>query len=393
MNLLKLSLKNLLSKPLSTLLSVLLLVLSVALISLMLQVNKQLGETMENNINGIDMVVGAKGSPMQLVLSSVLHADVPTGNIKLWETKELETNHFVRQLIPLSYGDNYKGYRILGTIHDYVELYKGTIQNGSLWEEAFEVTLGAAVAENLQLKIGDTFEGSHGLVAEAIETHHHDFKVVGILAPTNSVLDQLILTNKESVWEVHEEEGKEVANADKEITALLVTFRNPMGMVQLPRMVNQNTSMQAAIPRYEVERLNKLMGFGTKTMLYVAILIMLISGVSIFISLYKAISERKYELALMRNYGASRAQLLWTAILEGLIVTIIGFFFGILLSRIGISIVSSVMGDTYNYQLNAFSFIKEEGFLFVVIVLMGILAALLAAVRIFKMDISKVLAE
>ena len=157
MNILKLSWSNLKVKPLNTFLSLLLLTLGVALVSMLLILNKQLDEQFKRNISGIDMVVGAKGSPLQLILSSVYHIDNPTGNIPLEEAESLLKNPMVKECIPLAYGDSYKGYRIVGSNKDYVSHYGVTLEEGKFWSNEYEVTAGAVVAKNLGLKIGDTF--------------------------------------------------------------------------------------------------------------------------------------------------------------------------------------------------------------------------------------------
>ncbi|WP_268222928.1 ABC transporter permease [Sinomicrobium oceani] len=413
MNIYRLGIKNALANPLSTVLSVLLLLLSIGLISLMFQVTRQLDNKLEKNIRGIDMVVGAKGSPLQLVLSSVLHIDVPTGNIRLKEAERLSRNRLVKKAIPVSYGDNYKGYRILGTDKDFLQLYKTELAVGSVWEKPFEVVLGATVADKLQLSVGSTFSGSHGLMENSAEAHdHHPFTVVGILKPSNSVTDQLIICNLESVWMVHdhgheaeaatedhehhgeEEHHHEVHDAhdEREITALLVQFRNPMAMVTLPRMINENTNMQAALPNYEIERLSNLLSAGSKAITLIAVVIMLVSGISIFVNLYKAVRERKYEMALLRTYGASRIQLLRSVMVEGLLIGITGFIAGILLSRLGIYVLGGFIEDSYKYTLVDAGIMKEEVFLFIFTILLTIFATILAAVPVFYLNVSKILA-
>ena len=119
--------KNLISKPLNTVLSVLLLLLSITLATFILQIRDQFSDHLENNIKPFDMVVGAKGSPLQLLLSSVLHIDNPTGNIPFEEAMKLVKNPMVKDVIPVSYGDNYKGFRILGTTNKYLRKYNADL--------------------------------------------------------------------------------------------------------------------------------------------------------------------------------------------------------------------------------------------------------------------------
>lgn len=147
------------------------------------------------------MVMGAKWSPLQLILSAVFQVDVPTGNFKLSEAKTLQKNRLVEYGIPLSYGDSYESFRIVGSTHKYPELYSMQLSEGDLWEKSLEVSLGAAVAEKTGLKLGDTFLGSHKL-SEGGHVHEDQYyTVIGIFKPSGTVIDQLILTGLESVWD------------------------------------------------------------------------------------------------------------------------------------------------------------------------------------------------
>ncbi len=435
-----------LSRPLSTGLSLLLLVLGVGMISLLLQVNSLVQEQMRKNVRGIDMVVGAKGSPLQLILSAVFHIDNPTGNISLEEAQQLTRNRrLVKGGIPLSYGDSYKGYRIVGTTPAYPELYSAELERGKLWKQPFEVTVGATAARNLNLDIGDTFVSSHGLV-EGGEIHDDiKFTVVGLFKFSNSVLDQLILSSGESIWQVHNheeeheegeheahEEGeshhdehsgekheehhsgeahdehhsgeeheqlpvrKTVASSEeneREITAMLLQFRSPMALVRMPRMVNQETSMQAAVPSFEINRLFGLLGVGIDTLNAIALVIMLVSGISVFISLYNALRDREYEMALMRTYGASRGQLFILVLQEGLILAFLGFLLGVGASRLGMLLVSDLMASNFNYEVSRFGLMTEEIYLLGITLAIGLAASLLPAFRVFRLNISQTLAE
>jgi putative ABC transport system permease protein len=383
------------------------------------------------------MVVGAKGSPLQLVLSSVLHIDAPTGNIKVQEAKQIFDHPFVEYALPVSYGDNYRGYRILGTYPEYVEKYQAELAQGEMYDKPFEVILGANAAERLELKIGDTFVGSHGLVESEIGAHdEHPFTVKGILARSNTVVDQLIITSLESIWDTHahEEEGhadheedeenhddhdheahdhEDHAHEDhahdedhdhdehdltqidesKEITSLLVKFKSPIGMMQIPRFINENTNMQSALPGYEVQRLMGLLGSGVKTINGIAIAILLVSGLSIFISLLKTIRERKRELALLRVYGFGTSKLLYLALLEGLFLSLLGFALGWLIGRAGIFLFSAYAESTYGFGLEIHTPSTFEYVLLLVTIVLAVLASFLAAIPVFKLNVAKTLSD
>ncbi|MDX5476855.1 MAG: ABC transporter permease, partial [Cyclobacteriaceae bacterium] len=163
MNMFKLSWKYLTAKPLSTGLNILLLALGLAIITVLILIQDQFENKMTRDAQGIDLVVGAKGSPLQLILSSVYHIDFPTGNIDMNDAMALSKNRLVKNIIPMGLGDNYQGYRIVGTNYDYIDLYSAEMGEGELWKKPFDVVLGHEVAMKLGLTVGDNFVGSHGI--------------------------------------------------------------------------------------------------------------------------------------------------------------------------------------------------------------------------------------
>jgi putative ABC transport system permease protein len=395
-NIFKLSIKNIFNKPLSSLITVALLVLGIGIISLLLQLNSLIKNQMENNLRGIDMVVGAKGSPLQLILSSVYHIDSPTGNISFEEAEEISNNKMVGSSIKLLYGDNYKGFRIVGAEKKLIELYKGVIKQGKEWNSPYEVLVGSKVYEKLNIKVGDDLVTSHGLRETGQSHSDKSFKVVGLLESSNSVMDQLIITSPESVWDIHsahdhEEDKHEEEN--KEITAMLIKFKSPMNIIRFPRQINENTNLQAAVPSYEISRLFKLFGFGIETLTYLAYLIIIVSGFSLFINLFNSMNDRKYEMAFIRTLGASRFQLSRMIIFESLILTIAGFVIGLLFSRFGVMFVSSLMDESINYNLDTIRILNEEYWLLGLSILIGLISSLIPAIQVYKMNISKILAD
>ena len=425
MNLLKISWSNLRNKPLSSFLSGLLMTLGITIISLLLLLNKQLDDQFRRNVKGIDMVLGAKGSPLQLILSSIYQLDAPTGNIPLAEAERLTRNPMIKTAIPLSMGDSYQSFRIVGTNKKYLDHFDATVAQGKLFTKPLECVLGSRAAEITGLKIGDTFAGSHGLDGNGEAHNETKYRVTGILNPSNSVADQLILTDIASVWAIHEHHdegdadhhdeatahtGKGDADheaehhdhdgptadgdpdTDREITSMLIQFRNPLGMM-LARGINSNSKLQAALPSIEINRLFSLLGIGVETLRYLALAIMIIAGISVFVSLYNSLKERKYEMALMLSMGATRTQLFGMLLLEGLALALIGFVLGLIFSRLALWSLSANVSEQYHYNLASFGILPEEWVVLGVAVLVGILAAALPALGVYRMNISQTLAE
>lgn len=411
MNLTKLSWKYLIFNPLATGLNILLLGLGLAIITVLLLMQDQFEKKMNRDAAGIDLVVGAKGSPLQLILSSVYHVDFPTGNIPMEEAQKLSRNRLVKNVIPMALGDNYGGFRIVGTNSQYPELYGVTYQEGEIFTFPFEVVLGSEVAKKTGYRVGDTFVGSHGISEGSHDHGENKFKVSGIMAPTGGVLDQLIVTSIESVWYTHEESdsthahhGKDLTipvaakgfpktDEPREITTLLVQYRNPMAAIQLPRLVNSGTSMQAASPSFEMARLFELLGVGVTLLQGLGYVLIGISGLGIFIALYNSLKERKYDLAVLRAIGASRFQLVLLIFMEGGMLTLLGAVLGILLGHGFLwGIISQneqgVVGD-----FQPWIFLDEELWIVAYALVVGIVASVIPAIAAYQTSIAKQLTK
>ncbi len=417
MNVWKISLENIKSKPLYTFLSVFTLALSIALLLGIQQLKLSFKYQTENNLGGIDLVLGAKGSPLQLVLASILHMDDPTGNIQYSEAKKIAKNRMIKTAVPISYGDNFKGYRIVGTTNEFLSLYDAKISNGKGVKKSLDAVIGATVAEKLGLSVGDTFFSSHSLVENDIDVHDDKFTVVGILEPTYKVIDRLIVTKLESIWDVHahhdheekshsehkndekhddnadEHHDHEEHNENREITSLLISFKTPRALLTLPRRINDQTNMQAALPKFELDKLYSYTGIGFKTITWIAYLILLISGMIIFISLYKMVKERSFDLALLRTFGASNFQLIKLVTYEGLVIVLSAFTLGFVLIKILLHFLFQYMKTDYLkgvLQPLAFREIVPT----IVLVLIIIFASISVSIYpILKMKVSTILSN
>jgi putative ABC transport system permease protein len=400
------------ARPLNTAINIILLALGIAVITILLLFNNQLQKNISDNARGIDLVVGAKGSPLQLILCNIFHVDFPTGNIKLMEAERVAKNRLIKAAIPLALGDSYRSYRIVGTTLDYAELYQAELAQGSWWKDNLEVAIGATVAQFTNLQLNDEFSSAHGLTQEGHAHDEHHYIVKGVMKKTNSVLDNLILTNVESVWEMHEGmEEHAIHNARdtsilhsslvpsvaandsvKEITSLLIKYRSPLAAVQLPRLINAQSSLQAASPAFETARLFAILGVGVDIILAFAYVLILISALSIFIALYNSLKERRYDMAVMRTMGASRTKLLVSILTEGGLLTMLGSIMGLLLGHGVLIILSGVIEQTQKAGITGFIFYSEEWIILGGSLLLGLLCALIPAVQAYRTDISRVLA-
>ena len=203
MSWLRLALANLLLSPLTSLVNILLMALGTASIALLILAGQQVSETLTRDARGLDLVVGAKGSPAQLILSAVYHADLPPGNIALADARPWAEDSRVSLAAPLALGDSFRGFRIVGTTPEYLELLNASIARGRVWQQPMQAVIGAAVARASGLRLGEYFSGAHGFSGEGRAHDTQPYRVVGILKASGAVVDRLILTSLESVWTLH----------------------------------------------------------------------------------------------------------------------------------------------------------------------------------------------
>ena len=407
----------------------------------------QFGNHIQNRINldgqGIDIVVGAKGSPLQLILSSVYHIDIPTGNIAYSQAKKIMNNPQIEESIPLALGDNWRGFRIVGTTTNYIRHYDMSLSTGRYWDQNFEVVVGSSV----NLDIGDEFMGVHGLLEDGSSHEEHKYNVVGILKPSGTVIDRLILTSLNSVLDIHglhkvdnsfeinhehehehdhehhKEEHHDVhghkhdkekhKNEDEnhhkhskndketnktnelgssEITALLIKTKSPIANINLPRSINRESSLQAANPALEINRLISLFGIGSKSFAILSLILILIASLNIFSGLASNLENRMGDLAVLRAVGFSKKRIFKIIVLEGILVVLIGILLGIL---IGFLLFSTLTNNFFTLHTTNASLIFNLDFILIILFVFfaGLIAAIFPAYRGSKISIANQLSR
>jgi putative ABC transport system permease protein len=397
MNIFKLSFLNLKFRGITNLFNITILAFGITIISTVFLLNDAFEKKFLRDLQGIDLVVGAKGSPLQLILSSVFHLDVPTGNIEFEEVEKLQKNPLIKSIIPIALGDNYRGFRIVGAERNYIEHYQGKIAQGNFARDEMEIVIGAEIAKKYQLNLGDKITGAHGL-SESDDLHEDSpYKISGILQPSGNVLDRLIITPIESVWHVHdhdeEEEEHEEDHQEKEITAALISFKTPLAIVSLPREINQNTNLQAASPTLEITRLVRIFDIGFEAIKFFGLILIIISASGFFIILLNIVNDGAYDIALMRSLGASRSKITKFVLAQGLILGIISAIIGLGLSRILIYLAKSWLWESKNLAFDNSHFSIFEFYIFISALLLSLVAAIIPAFIAYKSNITKTLSK
>ena len=288
---------------------------------------------------GIDIVVGAKGSALQNVLAAVYYLDVPNGNIRLDEVAALRANPMVAQAIAVAMGDSVAGARIVGAGNDFLEFYGAQLTEGALPAAPMEAVVGSALAARARLRVGDSFIGAHGMSSGDAAAEHdgNPYRVVGILKASGRVIDQIAVTPIESVWLVHEGHA---AGSEREATFALVQTRGPLGVATLPRMINSTTRLQAAVPALESARL--LTSFDWVAIIIKAFAVVLVAAamVSLLGALMQALARREPEMAVLRAMGANRWQLAVLVLAEAVALVLLASLVAAVLLAVGAWLLS-----------------------------------------------------
>ena len=431
LNFVLLSLKSRFS---STILAVLLTTFGISISIILVQFENHIKNRLNNDGKKIDIVVGAKGSPLQIVLSSIYHIDLPTGNIPFSSLKTISEDPLVEKVIPLALGDNWKNNRIVGTTHEYIEHYGAKLDKGRSWQKVFEVVAGSSVKINLNQK----FSGSHGLVDSNDVHDHGEYKVVGILKPTGTVLDRLLLTSVKSVLQIHGQDIKDneqhnhehehdkhehekhehqldenkhktdnhdhhsehmddyISNnqgfIEPEITSLLITTKSPIANINLPRSINKESQLQAANPAFEITRLSTMLGLGSKSFKLLSIIIMLIAVLSIFTGLASNFENRLRDLAILRAIGYSKARVFKIISLEGIIIVIFGIIIGLCSSFLVFNFLVDMIAPLNNSNAK-FKFSFDIVIIIFLVLLAGLCAAFFPAYKGSKVSVAKQLTQ
>ncbi|MFZ4604303.1 MAG: ABC transporter permease [Caulobacterales bacterium] len=398
----------------ANILHILMLAIGVAAAAALLLVTTQSQDRLARDARGIDLVVGAKGSPLQLVLSSVFHADTPTGNIAYADFEALTRDPRIRAAVPLGLGDSIQGSRIVGTTQAFLAFYNARVADGRSFAAPMEAVLGAETARVIGAKLGDEFAGAHGL-GGAGAPDHGTYKIVGVLAPTGTVVDRLVITPLESVWAVHAThlppgagrigglQGAEPpddhahdsshVDAPREVTAVLVRTRSPIIGPRLKREINQSTALLAARPADEAARLFVLVGAGAQAFQTFAYVLIASAALSVFATLLASLNERRGDIALLRTMGATRLGVFGVLLGQGLAISALGVAVGLALGHGLLQIASEISPQAQGLGLTGLTLHPGEIWIVAGGLVAGALAALAPAIAAYRTDIARTLAE
>ena len=407
MSLWRMAWRYLWSRTLVTLLTLTGIALGTALICSVLTLRRESEAGFLRESGQFDLVAGAKGSPLQLVLSSIYQLDVPTGNIPYSRYEALRDDKRVASAIPLGLGDNYHGFRIVGTEEKIFALSDRKnpkkllyhLDTGRFFKSDFEAVIGSQVARQSGLKVGDTFVGTHGLVVTAGSSEHPDFpyKVVGLISETGSSIDRAIYVTLPSVWRIHEKEAdvhRKIAGIegtspkrDLEVTAVMIRLKSVGLRLWMAQEIQKRTEAMAAIPVNEMLRLyQQILGPMQRVLMGVAALVVVVSVLSITATLYQSTERRRRDLAVMRALGAHPSEIAGLVVLEALLLTVLGISAGWLIGHGGLALAGSALRNSIGIGLSPWTTDRIEWIALGIVATGGILAGLLPAIFTYRRE-------
>lgn len=395
MSLWSLSFKYLLRRWGGALLTIIVGALGIALIGSVMNLAEEVPLAIKKALGGADMVVGPKGSELDLVMCCALHITPTRGLVSYKAAAEAVKNPYVKASAPIALGDSYNGTRILWTTPAIVGIYDAQLAQGRMWTGAMEAVVGAEAAHAQHLTIGSKMISTHGLDIGGELHRNASYTVVGILKPNGSVIDRLILADLKSIRVVHvdlddpDEQGPtQVAGQgyDKDgapiaISAMVAKFSSPIAAAITPRQISTTTDLTAANPELEMARLSALARPMFNIMMLFGVLFGVVAACMAAISLVSGLNQRARDLALLRILGASRFKVARMALQESLILVHGAFLLGIaLLVGLGSLVAGRML--SYGLLISIWPSARELIIIYVGTLVLALLASIIPTVRV-----------
>jgi putative ABC transport system permease protein len=425
MSLWKIAWRSIQQRALASALTTVSMSLGVALVVGVLVVHQVVDQSFRRSAQGYNLIVGAKGGRLELVLNTVYHLGRPLENIPYKYYLEFTEGRFqpdVEAAIPVCVGDSYQGFPVIGTVPEmftkleYRDRQKYEFAGGGRNFQAaneYEAVVGAQAARVTGLAAGSSFRPSHG-VLEAGETgtQHRPFSVVGVLAPTGTPVDRTLFVNMEGFYhleghhrpaadshagaqgasEDHDHEGP-IPDDQKRVTAILVLTR-PTAVLSLAKQVNEEPTAQAVMPAEEIsDLLDGVVGNVQSLLLVVATLVVVVAGIGILVSIYNSMNDRRHEIAVIRALGARRGTVMAVILWESLLLSLGGGLLGLLLGHGLVGLLGPTIEEQTGVIVRATAFQWAELVLIPGLIGLAAIVGYLPAVVAYRTDVAKSLAK
>ena len=400
--------KSVQNRKLTSLLCVASIALSVALLLGVERIKNGARDGFTNTISQTDLIVGAKGGPLQLVLYTVFRIGSPTNNIRFSSYTKIKNLPEVDWTIPISLGDAYRGYRVVGTDENFFKYYryrrnkKIEVLNGKIPIGIFDVVLGYEVAQKFQHKTSDSIILSHGISEKSFMDHSvTPFKVVGILNPTATPIDRSIFITLEGMEAMHIGWDKGVPgknstvtpeNLKKEnihigqITSFLLKTKNRIQTLKLQRKIDSFSEdpLMAVIPGLALHQLWKTLSYIENILYLISLCVSAVGLISVIVSLYTSLNERRREIAIFRALGAGAGKVVSLLLVESSLIVLVGTLIGTALLYLCLFMVRPYLESNFSLYL-PIQFLSSTELIYLGSILLGgITAGFIPAIKAYR---------
>ncbi len=386
--------RSLRQHALATLVTAISIALAGGLLMSVWTLKQQARQTFEQMDGGWDAVLGARSSKLQLVLNAIFHLEASPGNVSSADVTTIAQNPAVRHVVPIAMGDNFQGFRIVGTAtnlfteHEYQAGRKLELTEGRLFDDGYrEAVIGSFAARRLGLKVGSEFKPYHGLNYNANAQHDEVYVVTGILKPSNTPADKVIWIPLAGLQNMA---GHDPATAN-DVSAVLVKLRAPAAGRQLDQMYNkQGTRLTFAWPIGAVMgQLFDKIGWFDQVLTLVAALVALVAAGSVLASIYNSMAARRRDLAILRALGARRLTIFGAIVGEAVAVVALGIVIAFALHFSILSVTAAVLREQTGVVIDPWQFNAVWIWAPAALLGLGALAGVVPAWVAYRMDVAQ----
>jgi len=398
--------RSLANRKFTSFLCILSIALSVTLFLGIERIRNGAREGFTNTISKTDLIIGAKGGPLQLLLYTVFHLGNAVNNIR-WSTYEdIKNNRLVEWSIPISLGDSYKGFRVVATDENFFQHYqfrgdkKVEFESGVIPTDTFDVVLGSEVAKKFKLKSGDPIVLSHGIQSESILSHDNTpFRIVGIMKSTQTPIDTAVFINLYGMeamhigWETGVPSGEHIDSEKykkenlkiNQLTSFMVKLKSRIAVLKMRRDIDlyDKEPIMAIIPALSLQEMWQTIGYVEQILFLVSLCVLLVGVLSILISLYTSINERRREMAILRSLGASSRHVFTLLIYESCFLVFMGCLIGVGSLYGLLTFVKPWLESNFSVYLEIQPLSKMEWIYLLGIFIAGTLAGLIPAIKAY----------
>lgn len=412
MTLFPLAAKSLWNRRLTSALVVISIALSVALLLGVERLRTQARSSFANTLSGTDLIIGARGSPINLLLYSVFRIGDPTNNVRWASYQAIAAHPQIAWTVPLSLGDSHRGFRVLGTTGEYFQYYRyGRSQllqwvEGREFADVFDAVLGYEVADRLGYRLGQSIVIAHGAGEVSFALHDDKpFRVVGILARTGTPVDQTVHVSLAGIEAIHAdwqggapipgqslsaEQVRQLDLTPKTITAVLVGLKSKTAIFRVQREINEFAAepLLAILPGLTLQQLWDVLGVAENALLVVSGLVVLVGLTVMLTALLTGLNERRREMAILRAVGARPGQIFTLVLGESLALTLCGAALGVLLLQGGLLWAGPILEIRLGLTIAGWPPSNYEWMLLMAVLGCGLLAGLFPAWRAYRYSLA-----